>query len=133
MPTRAGVEGDRADEASQCPGDAERAELRARRQYIPAEIAAAAGLTEEGLFSLKPSAELRRAVQALAAAAERNLATARALPANRAARPLLLLAPLARAYLRQLRRRGYEVMARPIEISPAGKIARLWWAARTGL
>ncbi len=105
---------------------------RARRQYIPAEMAAAAGLTEEALFSLEPSAELRGAVGALAAAAERHLADARALPAERATRPLLLLAPLTRAYLRQLRRRGYEVMARPIEMSPAGKIARLWWAARTG-
>jgi NADH dehydrogenase [ubiquinone] 1 alpha subcomplex assembly factor 6 len=105
---------------------------RARRQYLPADVAAAVGLTEEALFSLKPSEGLRRAVRVLALAAEGHLAAARALPAERAARPLVLLVPLARAYLRQLRRRGYEVMARPIELSPAGKIARLWWAARTG-
>lgn len=105
---------------------------RARRQYIPADIAAEAGLTDEALFSLKAGGALREAVRALASAAGRHLAEARALSAPRAARPLLLLAPLARAYLRQLRRCGYEVMERPIEISPTAKIARLWWAARTG-
>ena len=103
---------------------------RARRQYIPADVAAAAGLTEEVLFALKPSDALWGAVQRLAAAVQRHLDDARALPADRAARPLLLLAPLARAYLRQLRRRGYDVIARPIELLQAGKIARLWWAAR---
>jgi NADH dehydrogenase [ubiquinone] 1 alpha subcomplex assembly factor 6 len=103
---------------------------RARRQYVPADIAAEAGLTEEMLFALKPSAELRRAVRALAEAAEGHLAEACNLPAARAARPLLLLGTLAQAYLRQLRRRDHEVIGRPIEISPARKIARLWWAAR---
>jgi len=105
---------------------------RARRQYIPAEIAAAAGLTEGALFSLKPGEPLRRAVAALAAAAERQLASAKAADPERAARPLLLFATLARAYLRKLKRRGYEVMDRPVEISPALKITSLWWAARTG-
>ncbi|HEY7608794.1 MAG TPA: squalene/phytoene synthase family protein [Alphaproteobacteria bacterium] len=105
---------------------------RARRQYIPAEVAAASGLNEEALFALRPSKELRGAVRALAAAAARHLDDARADRADRAARPLLLLTPLARAYLRLLRRRGYDVMARPIELSPAGKIARLWWAMRIG-
>jgi len=104
---------------------------RARRQYIPADIAAAAGLTEAALFALKPGAPLRRAVADLVAAAERNLAAARAGAVERAARPLLLFAPLARAYLRRLRARRYEVMERPLEISQAAKIVRLWWAART--
>ncbi len=36
---------------------------RARRQYIPADIAEAAGLTEAALFALKPGEPLRRAVQ----------------------------------------------------------------------
>ncbi len=105
---------------------------RARRQYIPADIAAAAGLTEAALFALKPVEPLRRAVAALAAAAERHLAAARAGAVEPAGRSLMLFAPLARAYLRRLAARRYEVMERPIEISPAAKILRLWWAARTG-
>lgn len=104
---------------------------RARRQYIPADIAEAAVLTEAALFALKPGEPLRRAVAALAEAAERHLVAATAPEA--AARPLLLFKPLARAYLGRLRARRYEVMERPLEISPAAKIVRLWWAARTGV
>jgi phytoene synthase len=103
---------------------------RARRQYIPADIADAAGLTEAALFALKPGEPLRRAVAALANAAERHLAETAAPEAG--ARSLMLFAPLARAYLGRLRARRYEVMERPLEISPAAKIVRLWWAARFG-
>jgi phytoene synthase len=103
---------------------------RARRQFIPADIALAAGLDEAALFALKPSEPLRRAARALADAAERHLDAATG--AERAARPLMLFAPLARAYLGRLRRRGYEVMERPLELSPVSKIVRLWWTARTG-
>jgi len=107
---------------------------RARRQYIPADIAAAAGLDETALFALTPGEPLRRAVHDLAAAAHRHLAAAKASgPVERAARPLMLFAPLARAYLGRLARRGNELMARPLDLSPAAKIARLWWAARTGI
>ncbi len=103
---------------------------RARRQYIPADIAEAAGLTEAALFALKPGEPLRRAAAALAEVAERHLAAMTAPEA--AARPLLLFKPLARAYLGRLRARRCEVMERPLEISPAAKIVRLWWAARIG-
>lgn len=106
---------------------------RARRQYIPSDIAARTGLTETALFGPKPGEPLRRAVAELAAAAERHLAAASAGAVEAAARPLLLFAPLARAYLRRLRARRYEVMEQPLEISPAAKIVRLWWAARTQL
>jgi phytoene synthase len=106
---------------------------RARRQYVPADVAHAAGLAETALFALKPGEPLRRAVAALAEAAERHLAAAKAAAPEAAARPLLLFAPLARAYLRRLAARRYEVMDRPLEISPAIKIVRLWWAARFGI
>ncbi len=106
---------------------------RARRQYVPADIAREAGLSEDALFALRPSAELRRAAAALAARAERHIEQARAAPpADRAARSLTLFATLAHAYLRLLRRRGYDVMGRPTELAPWAKIVRLWWAARTG-
>jgi phytoene synthase len=103
---------------------------RARRQYVPADVAEQAGLTETALFALKEGEPLRRAVAALAQAAERQLAATTAPEA--AARPLLLFKPLARAYLGRLRSRRCEVMERPLEISPAAKIIRLWWAVRTG-
>jgi phytoene synthase len=102
---------------------------RARRQFIPADVADAAGLTEAALFALKGGEPLRRAVAALAEAADRHLAASMAPEAG--ARPLLLFKPLARAYLGRLRARRYEVMERPLDISPAAKIVRLWWAART--
>ena len=103
---------------------------RARRQYIPADVAADAGLSEAALFAMKPAEPLRRAVAAMATAAERHLAEAKSGAVERDARPLLLFAPLARAYLRRLRGRGYEVMDRPIDLSPALKIVRLWWESR---
>ncbi len=103
---------------------------RTRRRFVPDDIAAEAGLNEEALFTLKPGAELRQAVRALAAAAERHLAAADAVPVKGAARPLMLFAPLARAYLRRLARRDFETMARPIQLGTVRKIALLWWAAR---
>jgi NADH dehydrogenase [ubiquinone] 1 alpha subcomplex assembly factor 6 len=105
---------------------------RARRQYIPADVAASAGLGEEGLFSRKPSDALRRAVEALANAAAAQLEAAKAarLP-GREARSLLAFGALARAYLGRIRRSGYDVMARPIELSPSAKIVRMWWAKHT--
>lgn len=105
---------------------------RARRRYVPADIAAEAGLSEAALFALNGGEPLRRAVAALAGAAEGHLGAAKLGAVEPAARPLTLFAPLARAYLARLRRRGYEVMGRPLEISPALKIVRLWWAARAG-
>ena len=105
---------------------------RAKRQYIPVEVADAAGLRAEALFALKPSEALCRAVGALAGCAEKHLTEARgAGPADRAARPLVLFGTLTGGYLRLLRRRGHEVMEKPIELSSTAKIARLWWAART--
>jgi phytoene synthase len=105
---------------------------RARRQYVPAEIAAEAGLGEEALFALAPGPALDRAVERLAAAAARRLDEADAMPVEPAARPLMLYAPLARAYLARLRRRRYDVRS-GVELSAAAKVARLWWAARTRL
>lgn len=103
---------------------------RARRRYIPDDVAAEAGLGEEALFALRPGAALGRAARLLAAAAERRLDRLR--PALGRARPLMLFAPLARAYLRRLARRNHDVLGPPIEIGAARKIALLWWASQTG-
>jgi len=104
---------------------------RARRQYVPLDIAAETGLTERALFALEPDAALNRSVERLAAAAGRHLDEARAGAVDPAAWPLLLLAPLARAYLARLGRRGYDVLP-GLELPQALKVARLWWAARSG-
>lgn len=103
---------------------------RARRRYIPDEVAAEAGLSEQALFGFRPDAALARAARVLAAAAERRLDRLR--PITGPARPLMLFAPLARAYLRRLARREYEVMDRAIELGAVRKIALLWWASRRG-
>ncbi len=105
-------------------------QARARRRFVPDDVAAEAGLHEEALFALKPSAELRVAMRRIASAAERHLSAATGAPVRGAARPLMLFAPLTRAYLRRLARQGYEVMAQPVRLGTVRKIALLWWAAR---
>ncbi len=105
---------------------------RARRQFIPADVAKAAGLAEDALFAAKGGEPLKRAVAALAAAAMRHLTAAQSTAPEPAARPLMLFAPLARGYLRRLEARGHDVVTQPLDIAPAAKILRLWWAARTG-
>lgn len=104
---------------------------RARRQYVPEDVAAEAGLSAEALFALAPGPGLNRSVERLAAAAARHLDQARAAPVELAARPLMLYVPLARAYLARLKRRGHEVR-QGLELSTASKVVRLWWAARFG-
>ncbi len=107
---------------------------RAKRQFIPADIAAATGLKEQDLFELRPTPALAAAVERLADRAACLLARARNAGArmNRATRPLLLFAPLADAYLAELKRAKYDVMRQPIEIGKARKLALLWWAAARG-
>lgn len=101
---------------------------RARRRFVPDEIAEEAGLAESALFEGKGGAAQARAATALVAAARRHLAQARADAGNVAspARSLLLFAPLARAYARRIESRGVDDAA----LTPAGKVLRLWWSAR---
>lgn len=105
---------------------------RARRQYIPDEVARTAGLSPEALFGREDGEAVARAAAVLAERATRLLheADARRPAVEPAARPLLLFAPLARSYLARLARRGYRVTAGGAELSPARKVIKLWWAAR---
>jgi len=105
---------------------------RARRSYVPADIAREAGLTEDALFALKDEAAITRAAGLLAGHARQHLAEADAkrLMLEPSAKPLRLFASLARGYLDRLARAGYRVTGGVTDIPPAAKVLRLWWAAR---
>jgi phytoene synthase len=104
---------------------------RAKRQYIPADLAAETGLDRAALFELRATPALAACVARIAARAAEHLARARQRGARPtpASRALLLPATLADAYLAALARAGHDVMRAPIALNPAAKLARLWWAA----
>jgi phytoene synthase len=103
---------------------------RQRRQYLPAEIAAEAGLSAQDLFAPKPCPALARAVARLVETAQRRLAEAEAGAVAAAARPLLLYGTLARAQAERLRRCHFDVTRAASDVPSWRKIALLWWAAR---
>ncbi|HYM02370.1 MAG TPA: squalene/phytoene synthase family protein [Stellaceae bacterium] len=108
---------------------------RARRAYLPADLAAAAGLHyERDLFALKSAPALRAAVAAVAEAASGHLRAAaeRRGRVSRAAVPPLLLATLARADLARLRRAGYDPFAPQLAAADPRRSWRLTLAAFTG-
>ncbi len=107
---------------------------RAKRQYLPAELMAAAGARPRDLFELRPTPALAQVARGMAATAREHLAAARALRAEvpRAALPALLPATLADGYLRRLERNGYDVLGRSSEIAQPLRQARLAWAAWRG-
>ena len=90
---------------------------RARRQYLPEAVMAAARADSRDLFALRPTAPLAEAVRSIADAARRHLAAARAVPGvPKEALPALLPATLAGLYLERLERIGYHVVRRPVDI-----------------
>jgi len=105
---------------------------RARRNYVPADIARGAGLSEEALFAWNDDAAIARAAALLADHARRHLAEAdtRRRAIEPSAKPLLLFGSLARGSLARLARKGHHVTAGDTDIPPAAKVLRLWWASR---
>ncbi|MCW5770270.1 MAG: squalene/phytoene synthase family protein [Rhodospirillaceae bacterium] len=101
---------------------------RARRRFVPDDVAEAAGLSEEALFEGKADEAVGRAASALVEAAHGHLSAMRDRAGRVAppARSLLLLAPLAGAYAKRLSRYGPAASG----ISPVSKVLRLWWASR---
>ncbi|HEX7006379.1 MAG TPA: phytoene/squalene synthase family protein [Alphaproteobacteria bacterium] len=90
---------------------------RARRQYLPEAVMAAARADSRDLFALRPTAPLAEAVRSIADAARRHLAAARAVPGvPKGALPALLPATLAGLYLERLERIGHDVVRRPVDI-----------------
>jgi phytoene synthase len=105
---------------------------RARRLYIPGEIAAAAGLTADEVFALRPSPALAEAAGMLGHAALAHLAAARRTGSPRPALPALLPARLAGQYLKRLMRARYDVFSPALAVPDALKSLRLSVAAVTG-
>ncbi|HXP77620.1 MAG TPA: phytoene/squalene synthase family protein [Stellaceae bacterium] len=106
---------------------------RARRNYIPAEIAAEAGLELDALFELKPSPALAAAVGRLAERARDHLARARArrrgLPS--AALPALLPARIASGYLRDIEAVQGDPLDSRLAARASRTVLRLAWGAVT--
>ncbi len=91
---------------------------RAGRQFIPADIAARNGLSEQDYRALRSTPALRSATAELAAAASRHLGLARAHRAKipRSALPALLPAVVAQRSLLRLKRAA----VRPVRPGPGG-------------
>jgi NADH dehydrogenase [ubiquinone] 1 alpha subcomplex assembly factor 6 len=105
---------------------------RARRCYLPGELAAAAGLDlERSVFALRGTPALARVVGEIAAAAARHLAAARRLrpSVGRRALPALLPAVIARRRLAALRRVGFDPFDPRLAAPEAGLPWRLALAA----
>ncbi len=104
---------------------------RQRRSHIPADVAAETGAQSRDLFALRGTPELAAACRQVAEAARRQLAAARKAVSRppKPARAALLPAVLAERYLDRMARQGYDVMARPIEVSGPRKQVALMAAA----
>jgi len=107
---------------------------RARRQYIPSDLAAEVGLDPAALFALEPTPALARAVGALAAAALRHLAAARSRAREVPSRALPALLPgrLAESALRRLARAGHDVFDPRLDAPGLGRNLELAWSALRG-
>jgi NADH dehydrogenase [ubiquinone] 1 alpha subcomplex assembly factor 6 len=100
--------------------------LAGESRPIPDDIAAEAGLGPADYRSGNATPAMRRAVAALAAAAERHLAAARLAPAvPRAALAAVLPAVVARRFLRRLRNAGFDPFAADLAVPDPLQIWRL--------
>ncbi len=107
---------------------------RARRQYIPADIAARVGLDPADYAGLRASPALRMAVAEIAEAATAHLRAARRHRSDisRAARAALLPAVIAARYLARVERAGYDPFAPELAIPDTLQSWRLFAAALRG-
>ncbi|MGH7125420.1 MAG: phytoene/squalene synthase family protein [Stellaceae bacterium] len=104
---------------------------RARRHYIPADVAAQVALDVGALFELRPSAALRAAVLQLAERASEQLASARSrrLLVPRRALPALLPARIASGYLRDIKMVRGDVFEPRLAARAGRTVLRLVWGA----
>ena len=101
---------------------------RQKRMALPEAVAITHGVRPEELFELRDHAGLRDAVGSMADRARALLAD---VPVDRAARPLLLPAVLARHDLARLARAGHNVFDPTLNTPSPGRVWRLWWATVT--
>ena len=106
---------------------------RARRSFIPADLAAEVRLDLAALFELKPSPALAAVVERLAGRASRHLASARSrrqrLP--RSALPALLPARAASGYMRDIKAARNNPFDPRLAASGSRTVLRLAWGAVT--
>jgi NADH dehydrogenase [ubiquinone] 1 alpha subcomplex assembly factor 6 len=106
---------------------------RARRSFIPADLAAEVGLNLAALFELKPSPALAAAVERLAGRASRHLARVRSrrprLP--RTAFPALLPARIASGYLGDIKAARNDPFDPRLAAGGSRTALRLAWGALT--
>jgi NADH dehydrogenase [ubiquinone] 1 alpha subcomplex assembly factor 6 len=106
---------------------------RARRSFIPADVAAEVGLDLAALFELKPSPALPAAVECLAGRASQYLASARSrrqrLP--RHTLPALMPAQVASGYLRDIKAAYNDPFAPRVAARESRTVLRLAWGAAT--
>jgi phytoene synthase len=106
---------------------------RARRSFIPAEVAAEVGLDVATLFELKPSPALAAAVERMAGRASQYLASARSLRQRlpRHTLPALLPARAAAGYLRDIKAARNDPFDPRLAASESRTVLRLAWGAVT--
>lgn len=107
---------------------------RARRLYLPADLAVQAGLRSEDVFSGRDTPALRAVVRQVADAARAHLATARADAKSvpRGALPALLPGVLATAYLARIDRADHNPFDPRLAIGPLPRQLRLALSAALG-
>lgn len=104
------------------------------RVLLPATRLAAAGVGVDDLLAGRSSPAYVALLRELAQAARGALSKARSGLADlpRGARTALLPIALVEPYLRALEKTGSEPLRQVAEISPLGRVSRLWWAHMSG-
>lgn len=107
---------------------------RQNRIYLPRDLLDNHAVRRDDLLRLRPSEGLDRTVAAVAEAAERHLAAARAAVRDvpRGARPALLPAAIARRDLASLSRAGYNPLDARVQQPRPDLVWRLAWARLSG-
>jgi phytoene synthase len=103
---------------------------RRRRNVLPADLVAAAGLTFEAIHEGKAGAALGRAVESVSRRAREHLARIGRVP--KAARAAALPATLARLWLDRLAAHGHDAFAPALQAPRPGDIWRLTFANLLG-
>jgi NADH dehydrogenase [ubiquinone] 1 alpha subcomplex assembly factor 6 len=101
-------------------------------RYVPTDLAEAAGLTEQMLFTARPSPALGATLQSLAEIAQRHLSAARARHPSARIRPALLTARLADVYLKRLKAAGYDPYRPEVQLPDPLAAWRMAWGRLIG-
>ncbi len=104
---------------------------RQRRVYLPTEVVEAVAVEMGDVFELRPHAGLAKAVERLSACAQSHLTQGRR-RIEKAARPPLMVATLAKGYLKAIEKAGFNVFAPAVQNPRPMRNAYLIWASLRG-